>query len=171
VNAYACLRHGARSPFSDARLPPPGGDGPGAWLEGGAARGCELRAARPRDLPHWLADELWLVELGGDVVELSYSVVADRVRLVRRVEKWNEATARDFCASCHESGAAAARGSNAAAAVLPNLEGAVARAEPALAAMVAATAVDLADPGAGGRERLRQARWLADRLGLDGDAA
>ena len=65
---------------------------------------CEkgLHLCRERDLVAWLAPALWEAEADGEVVEASDKVVVRRARIVRRVETWNERTARLFAADCAE---------------------------------------------------------------------
>ena len=63
--AYKFLRSGRIGPFSAFRWPEPG-----VWVH--AQRdlvACQrgIHACRPSDLPWWLADELWEIELDGDV--------------------------------------------------------------------------------------------------------
>ena len=53
-----------------------------------------------RDLPYWLDDELWEVELDGEVVEDELKLVARRGRLVRAVEAWDDEARRSFAERC-----------------------------------------------------------------------
>jgi hypothetical protein len=53
-------------------------------------------ACRAVDLPGWIDDELWLIELDGDVEAHEDVVVAQRARLVRRVDAWDEQAMREF---------------------------------------------------------------------------
>jgi hypothetical protein len=97
------LGRGAIGPFSGVRWPLPGDGAAGAWIAAeGRLRTCEngIHACRPQDLPHWIGDELWIVELEGDVEVGEHKVVARRGRLVRRVEAWDEAAAARFAAVC-----------------------------------------------------------------------
>ena len=91
------LRSGRVSPF--ARYPWPG---PGHWVEVPAAVPCRqgIHACRPADLPYWLLDELWQVELAGEVVSTPTKVVAPRARLLARVDAWNADMAREFGWEC-----------------------------------------------------------------------
>jgi hypothetical protein len=94
VNAYKFLRSGAVGPFTGFRWHP------GTWVEADAASPCEsgIHACRVEDLPFWTGDELWEVELDGDVVVAGRKVVAPRGRLVRRVEVWSSASAQELAA-------------------------------------------------------------------------
>ena len=53
-------------------------------------------ACRVDDLPFWCGDELWEVELDGEVVSAGRKVVAPRGRLVRRIQAWTKAAAQQF---------------------------------------------------------------------------
>ena len=55
-----------------------------------------LHACRRVNLPGWIDDELWLIELDGDQETHDDFVVAQRARLVRRVDAWDEQAMRDF---------------------------------------------------------------------------
>jgi len=75
---------------------------PGRWVEVPAVVPCRqgIHACRPADLPYWLLDELWQVELAGAVVTTPTKLVAQRARLLTRVDAWNEDTAREFGWAC-----------------------------------------------------------------------
>ncbi|MDH4176877.1 MAG: hypothetical protein OEW31_01075 [Thermoleophilia bacterium] len=160
------LRPGAVGHFSGFPWPVPQGDGPGVWVEA-KVDPCRsgIHACVVADLPFWMLEELWVTELDGPVTELRSCVVAPRGRLVRRVEGWDGAACQDFCNDCLVVGRDAAASSSEAAAALPFLESAASRSAPAEAALVATHLFD--HVGSARAERLRQARWLADRLGLD----
>jgi hypothetical protein len=91
------LRPGRLSPF--ARYPWPA---PGEWVEADGVAPCRrgVHACRPADLPYWLLDELWQVELAGPVQVTPTKVVARRGRLVARVDAWNPDVAREFSWAC-----------------------------------------------------------------------
>lgn len=78
---------------------------PGKWR---SVRGdlvpCEhgLHLCRPQDLVHWLGPVIWEAEVDGEVIEQGDKVVARCARVVRRVDTWNERTARLFAAWCAE---------------------------------------------------------------------
>ncbi|MDM4719626.1 hypothetical protein QTQ03_08520 [Micromonospora sp. WMMA1363] len=59
-----------------------------------------LHACRVSDLPYWMHDELWRVELDGPVTEVGRKVVAPRGRLSTRVEAWDVAAAEAFVRAC-----------------------------------------------------------------------
>ncbi len=96
--AYKFLRDGQVGPFSGVRWP-----APGEWLqatEGG--RTCEARvhACRAEDLVDWMDAELWRIELDGDVRVDCGKLVADRGRLVERVDLWDPAFMAAFAEAC-----------------------------------------------------------------------
>ncbi len=100
--AYKFLAAGRLGTFSGVRWPEPL-----AWLE--AEAGLErsvsgIHALRARALLDWIDDELWTCELGGAIEDVGDVLVAERGRLLERVEAWNEATAYDFARSCATRG-------------------------------------------------------------------
>jgi hypothetical protein len=123
-------------------------------------------------LPTWINDELWRVELDGEVVRFESVLVARRGRLVERVPGWNLETGREFANACAERirDRAAASADPLGAAYADFLEGLAEAANDSagvsLTAYGAAHAADESDPGAFQSERAWQARWLAERLGL-----
>lgn len=74
----------------------------GGWLEAEVDldRGTGIHACRARDLSYWLCDELWEIELAGDVHELETQLVASRARLRRRVGAWEPGAAAEFARAC-----------------------------------------------------------------------
>ncbi len=75
--AYKFLQAGRVAPFSGVTWPEDGvyvdaTEGPLAACRNGV-HGC-----RVRDLPYWLDDELWEIELDGEVVEDELKLVARR---------------------------------------------------------------------------------------------
>ena len=103
MRAYKFLGYGGVGRFSDFAWPLPSRDAPGSWVEaGGPLAECVkgVHACRARDLPEWIDDELWEVELDGTIDERDVMVVGERGRLVRRVEEWSSALASEFAESC-----------------------------------------------------------------------
>ncbi len=100
--AYKFLAAGAIAPFTGRHWPLPGARAPGAWLaassEDLARRG--VHACRLEHLSLWPDEELWLVELDGPFITDTCQIIAARGRLLRRVEPWNAATAREYAAAC-----------------------------------------------------------------------
>lgn len=131
MRALKFLDEGGVGRFSAFTWPAPQGGEPGAWVEDrGDTHACVrgVHACLPEHLPYWLGPELYVIELGGAISHLESKVVAERGRLVRRVEGWNEEARRAFAA------AAALHARDAAVAILRE-EG-----EEALAARLAASA-------------------------------
>lgn len=164
--AYKFLDDGAVGPFTGFHWPA------GEWVEAGGVDPCleGIHACRVRDLPVWLAPELWEIELDGEVIERERKLVAPRGRLTRRLEAWNDQLADEFGRFC-------ARRTRERVGFLPVLSGYVgdvdrfvAQRRIPIAGFAAARAAELRDgPAAYAQERLAQAAWLAERLGLERD--
>jgi hypothetical protein len=100
VIAYKFLAGGRVGPFSRVTWP-----APGEWLDadaGAPARACERRihACRAEDLAEWMDTELWRIELDGDVAVDCGKLVADRGRLVERMDVWDAAFMTAFAEAC-----------------------------------------------------------------------
>ncbi len=96
--ALKFLRAGGIGPFSGVRWP---ADGEWLWAtEGGGTCLGRVHACRAEDLPDWIDDELWRVELDGDVRVDCGKLVADRGRLVERVDAWDVAVMAEFAEAC-----------------------------------------------------------------------
>ena len=170
MRAYKFLARGAIGPLSGFPWPAPVGDAAGAWVETTGplalcARGVHV--CRTFDLAHWLHDELWELEAGGDQIDGVDCIVVRRARLVRRIDAWSDGGAARFAAACIEH--AAAQLDEADAAVLALLDDARMAAEygyGAIAAYSAALAVARLGDGERGyrRERVWQAAWITGEL-------
>ncbi len=165
--AYKFLRPGRMGPFTHAAWPAPGG-----WLDAEEPPElcrCGIHALLPSALPRWMTQELWRVELDGAEPRDDGIVLARRARLVSRVAGWNDDLAGAYAADVvarlpkATSGVARARAADVVA-----LSASV-RADTTAAAVghMAAMAAEAVEQGGYDRERLRQAAWLADRLGLE----
>jgi hypothetical protein len=164
VIAYKFLAAGAVGPFTGFRWPV------GEWVEAGGVDPCleGIHACRVRDLPVWLGRELWEIELAGDVLERERKLVAQRGRLTRRIDSWNERLAYEYGRFC-------AQRTRERVGFLPVLGGYVADVDRfvaqrriPIAGFAAARAAEQRDgPAAYAEERLAQAAWLAERLGLE----
>jgi hypothetical protein len=96
VLAHVFLRRGAEDPLRGFTWP-----APGKWVESEAGQHAEVVGGlRREDLPYWLDDELWEVELAGLIVTSGHRLLAERARLRRRVEAWTDAVAWDLVAVC-----------------------------------------------------------------------
>jgi hypothetical protein len=93
VKAYKFLRAGRVAPFSGVTWPD------GEWVEADGPLGsCRtgVHACRPEHLAYWVMDELWEIELDGELVEAELKLVARRGRLAGRVEAWDDGARGDF---------------------------------------------------------------------------
>jgi hypothetical protein len=92
------LRSGARSPFTGFDWAALGGE----WHTEPRAEACHkgIHACRLADLPYWITDELWHIELTEPVVDAGSKVISTRARLLERVEAWGPATARELAEAC-----------------------------------------------------------------------
>lgn len=63
-----------------------------------------LHLCRERDLVLWLGPVIWEAEVAPDavMVEAPDKVVVSKARVIRRLDTWNERTARLFAADCAE---------------------------------------------------------------------
>jgi hypothetical protein len=146
--------------------------GPLVWCANG------IHACRVEDLPHWLGQELWLMELDGDTLAAPDAIVGRRARIIERIGAWSGGVAQEFAESCAQRASALAigapsvagrAGDSAADAAIGWVSGA--------AYVAAAVAGEVASGRRAGllyqqyflAERSRQAGWLRDRLSLGPD--
>ncbi len=101
---YKFLAPGAVGPFSGHHWPSPGlSPEPAAWVVAEPPFDpCRngLHLCRPRDLPWWLHQELYVVEAAGATEEHESFVLAGRARLVHRVDAWGRESAYGFGRDC-----------------------------------------------------------------------
>ena len=171
--AYKFLRTGSIGRFSDVPWP-----AAGRWLEAaGAVEACAsgVHATSRNALAYWFDEELWTVELDGEILDLGTVLVARRGRLVARIEAWPQVS-REFARDCATRARALADRTPGNARLAALAGEAVEYAELAtvprhavIAAYAAAVAADVFEPGAFDSERLRQSRRLAAILGLAAD--
>jgi hypothetical protein len=103
MRAYKFLTEGGAGRFSGFEWPRPTADEPGRWVAAeGTVTVCltGVHACRLTDLPDWIDDELWEVELAGELKTEQSMVVAERGRLVRRIDGWDARTASALADSC-----------------------------------------------------------------------
>jgi hypothetical protein len=168
VKAYKFLGADGTGFFSRFRWPRPADGEPGPWVES-EIDPCRsgIHACRRVDLPFWLNAELYELELGGEVAVEQLKVVAPRGRLLRRIEAWDAEAREEFSQMC------IARAAELATAAGRRLEEWAPPREasaggPALMSFIAARiAEETGGVEAHTEERVRQSRWLAERLGLD----
>jgi hypothetical protein len=99
VRLYKFLREmpdgRCEGPFSGLTWPLPDGEQAGQEVAGAAISACRLE-----DLPYWMHDSLWVVELGGDLDVKPVKVEGTRARLLARVDLWHDGLPREFAADC-----------------------------------------------------------------------
>jgi hypothetical protein len=96
--AYKFLSAGRVGPFSQFPWPEPD-----VWVRTDAeTTACRrgIHACRTRDLPWWLAAELWRIELDGEVRAAEHKVVAPAGRLRSRIEGWTTQCAHEYAQAC-----------------------------------------------------------------------
>ena len=100
--AYKFLSSDRVGLFSGVQWPEPG-----TWLEADAeVERCMsgIHALHAEGLLGWIDDELWTCELAGIVEDDGHVLVAERGRLLDRVEAWDEDAALDFARACAARG-------------------------------------------------------------------
>lgn len=178
VLAYKVLMDG-RSAFTGWRWPLPDADSPGEWVRASEAP-LELcvngvHACSVAQLPQWLGDQIWRIELGGEVVDAGPALVASRGRLLGPLVAWDR-TARDaFSRACAHRAAGFAERVVAGGEVLELIHELATAGDAGeasyWAAVLAGGAVSGRRHGADydaefARERATQAAWLESELGL-----
>ena len=96
--AHKFLRSGRTGPFSRFQWPEPG-----VWVHAPrdvAACKRGIHACRPSDLPWWLADELWEIELDEPVQPDQHKIIAPAGRLRSQIEAWIPACAQEYADAC-----------------------------------------------------------------------
>jgi hypothetical protein len=116
VIAYKFLSAGAVAPFTRRPWPLPSPAGAGPWLDAPDDRPEHgVHACRVRDLAFWLDSELWRVELDDPLRDGQRQIIGSRGRLVERISRWDESSARGFAEACawraRDRSVAALRGS------------------------------------------------------------
>jgi hypothetical protein len=95
---FKFLGDGSVGRFSGFAWPPPGGwvsvDGPLDPCVAG------IHVCRTSDLPYWLDDELWEVEVAGERLEHFEQLVVRRARLTSRIEGWAETISPAITSGC-----------------------------------------------------------------------
>lgn len=119
-------------------------------------------AYRREHLHHWIAPELWEVELDGPITQRELSVVAPRGRLVVRVAEWDEGANTDFLRWCAERYPAMNLDTTAQAPNAACCGGYVVARAAGIAGARAGTSYEDAEAA----ERVRQREWVLARLGV-----
>lgn len=98
---YGFFGRGGVGFLSGFRWPQPSDGEPGEWVCAGSDAPREVvRGVPVEELPWWLDDELWELELGGALVADGRTVAAERARLVRRIDAWTDETAAELALAC-----------------------------------------------------------------------
>ena len=170
--AYKFLDAGGAGRFSMFAWPRAEAGTSGDWVEATPSLCASgIHACRVGDLPFWLDVELWRIELDGPVVEAHHKVIAGRGRLVEYVVAWDESAARDFSSACADRASELARDAEALSGYVADAHKNVGVGPVAVVGSISARVAELVGGVAGyDAERATQARWLADRLGLETDA-
>ena len=164
MKAYKFLLADRIGPFSGFHWPV------AEWVTADTESACHdgIHACAVDDLPYWLLDELWEVELSEPVRRSRHKLVAVSGQLVQRVDAWNGSTGDDFAAACLDRVRELAERRPAAEGHLSDLVTWAPHVRPAAVASLAARASEAVEGRDGyDRERAAQADWLADRLGLE----
>lgn len=174
MTAYKFLASGGIGLLSRVAWPLPRGAAPGAWVEAeGPLAPCRtgVHVCRTFELAHWLSDELWEVEIGGEQLEGIDCLIARRARLVRPITAWRVGGAERFAAACAARAAALTAGAQntEASQLADDAVEVVAEGYPAVSAYCAARAVARLHRGedaarAYARERVWQSEWIAREL-------
>lgn len=167
--AFKFLLPGGRGRFSGLVWPTPENGTAGRWVEGGTPdpgrRG--VHASRAEHLPVWALPELWQIELDGDMRELRTVLVAERGRLLSRVDAWHDDAIDAFIAECRSTAVTLVGDAPRLEPITLGMGHAARTRDAALAGFCAARAAE----EAGGRpaweaERSRQAGWFRSTLSL-----
>ena len=104
---YKTLTANHKGPYSGFDYTPylPKHGKPGKWLPSVSRLEMCERGYHTTDAQHlvfWLEVEVYEVEVRGEILEGDDKCAAQQIRLVRKVENWNERTARLFACDCAE---------------------------------------------------------------------
>ncbi len=122
-----------------------------------------VHACLTTHMPYWVDEELWRIELGGDVLETERMLVASRGRLVERVDAWDADAIQAFVAACVDR-VRGVRGWEDDARFWAGQRGGAGTVSYIAANAAGIVAADWIQGFAA--ERRWQAGWLAKRLGL-----
>jgi hypothetical protein len=168
VIAWKFLSAGRVGPFTGFRWPTE------EWVSApeGVAEDRWIHACRVSDLPYWVPGapdaELWRIELDTPTITRRWQVASSRARLLERVAAWGPAVEQELRREC---AAQARRLGAAASGVDPDAVAQYVVTTETWNAGCGMFALDqlartIGGDAAGDAERVRQARWLAERLGL-----
>lgn len=110
LSVFKFLAAGARAPLTGFVWPVPAGAAAASWVEtSGPLVPCErgVHVCRVDDLPYWLHDELWQMQVDGEQHAGVDCIVVRRARLLRRIDGWQRDAARSFAQACAQHAAEA----------------------------------------------------------------
>jgi hypothetical protein len=175
--AYKVLVRG-RSCFTGWSWPLPDGERPGEWVEAnGQLELCVngVHASSATQLPQWLGEDLWRIELDGEILETRAALVARRGRLLGRVAEWDLGARQAFGQACADRALRLTEASSEVDHLLEAVPRFARLGKAGPAGYWAAVLAGYRESGewAGGgyddaftRERSLQGSWLALELGL-----
>lgn len=170
---YACLSEGAVAFLCGWSWPRPSNGKPGPWVRAEVDAPREaIRGVPLEQLPWWLDDELWELELEGPTTHAGRAVTGNRARLVRRVEAWTPEVAGELVTACEQRLREAALDEYASDVLLYARDAGRPAAAAGVAAYIAAHALAGGDQSAAtydaefARQRVWQVEWLKRRLQL-----
>ncbi len=103
--ALKFLNADGRGVYSNFEWPLPHDGKPGKWVEvEGSLIACHngIHACTLEQALSWLNTRAYVIELGGEVIDTGNKLVARRGRLIRRLDRWDDTSARLFAADCAE---------------------------------------------------------------------
>jgi hypothetical protein len=114
-----------------------------------------------------MGDELWEIELDGEIVERERQVIAGRGRLVRQVDGWTDELLDGFGELCAQRTRMRVGYVPVLSGFVGDIDRFISQRRFPIAGFAAARAAELHDgPDAYDEERAVQAAWLAENLGL-----
>jgi len=99
MSHFKFLQRGAIGPLTGFRWEA------GVWVVAQgplAVCGNGAHILRPRDLAHWMHEELWRAEAEGEQIEGGDCIVARRVRLTERIDSWTDGDGVRFAQACYD---------------------------------------------------------------------
>jgi hypothetical protein len=99
MSFFKFLQRGAIGPLTGFRWRA------GEWVEAqGPLEVCGNGAhvLRLVDLAHWMHEELWRAEVEGEQIEGGNCIVARRVRLTERIDRWTDGDGQRFAQACYD---------------------------------------------------------------------
>jgi hypothetical protein len=168
VIAYKFLAAGAVGPFSGFGWPTTG-----EWVEAADELDvCRngIHACTVDELSEWVGDELWTIELGGRILQEEGVLVAERGRLLERIEAWNADAAQGFAVDCARRLREHAEADERLRPFAEDAETQIGLASDpkliAVVAFIARHAAEQAEMGGWDAERALQSRAIGERVGL-----